>query len=176
MAAPSFAGTLTVDEYLRSSYSPDCDYVDGCLEERNLGEYDHARLQTLLAIWFGQHEREWGIRTVVEQRVQVSTTRFRVPDICLIRRELPIEQIIHHPPLLCIEVLSPEDSMQRTRRRAADYFRMGVEHVWILDPAAREGLVCTASGWNQPDYGKFVIPGTGIYIDLAEIFAGLDEA
>jgi hypothetical protein len=28
---------LSLEEYLRTSYHPDCDFVDGHLEERNLG-------------------------------------------------------------------------------------------------------------------------------------------
>ncbi len=30
---------IPVSEYLRTSYSPDCDYVDGEVQERNLGEH-----------------------------------------------------------------------------------------------------------------------------------------
>jgi len=36
---------ISVQEYLATSYRPDCDYVDGRVEERNLGEYNHAKLQ-----------------------------------------------------------------------------------------------------------------------------------
>ena len=36
---------ISVSEYLHTSYSPDCDYVDGLVMERNLGEWDHANLQ-----------------------------------------------------------------------------------------------------------------------------------
>jgi len=40
-------GTLvSVEEYLNTSYSPDCDYVDGEVLERNLGEREHSELQT----------------------------------------------------------------------------------------------------------------------------------
>ena len=40
---------VSVEEYLNSDYQPDCDYVDGVLEERNLGEYNHGRLQMLIS-------------------------------------------------------------------------------------------------------------------------------
>ena len=34
---------LSIDEYLHTSYKPDVDFVDGEIEERNLGEFDsHA--------------------------------------------------------------------------------------------------------------------------------------
>ncbi len=36
---------VSVEEYLRTSYGPDCEYVDGRIEERNLGELEHSILQ-----------------------------------------------------------------------------------------------------------------------------------
>jgi hypothetical protein len=32
---------VSVDQYLTTSYRPDCDYVDGVLLERNVGRFDH---------------------------------------------------------------------------------------------------------------------------------------
>ena len=61
MAAPSLSRALTVEEYLRSSFRPDVDFIEGRLEERNLGEFDHARIQVLLVAWLMGHEREWDI-------------------------------------------------------------------------------------------------------------------
>ena len=65
------ATLISVEEYLATSYRPDRELIDGQLVERNLGEYDHSRLQTKVAGWFLNREREWNIRVVVEQRVQV---------------------------------------------------------------------------------------------------------
>jgi len=53
---------VSVSEYLRSSYRPDCDFVDGKLEERNPGEHDHAALQAALILWFGHRQEEWNDR------------------------------------------------------------------------------------------------------------------
>ena len=36
------ATTVPMEVYLRSSYEPDSEYVDGVIEERPMGEYDHA--------------------------------------------------------------------------------------------------------------------------------------
>ncbi len=33
---------VSVDEYLHSVYEPDVDYVDGVLEDRNVGEKKHG--------------------------------------------------------------------------------------------------------------------------------------
>lgn len=158
------------------SLRPDCDYVDGNLNERNLGEFDHAMLQLQIAAWFLERAQAWGIRVVPEQRVQVSSSRFRVPDVCVIRRELPIEQIICHPPLICIEVLSKDDTLHDMRERADDYLRMGVQNVWIVDPASRRGYVCTETGMTDPAAGQLTAPGTPICISLVELFERLDDA
>jgi len=174
MAVPRLAEEVTVEKYLSTSYDPDCDFVDDHLEERNLGEYDHARIVTLLAVWFITHEQDWAIRVVVSQRVQVSESRLRVPDVCVLSGSSPIEQIVHHPPLVCIEVLSPEDSLSRVRVKIADYHKMGVENVWLIDPASREGTTCTPSSWNQLADGILRVPDSPIFVDLAEIFARLD--
>jgi len=73
MTSPEFQESLvTVEEYLRTSYRPDCEYIDGRIEGRNVGKWEHARVQWLLALWFGNHEKEWGIKGSTEQRVRVS--------------------------------------------------------------------------------------------------------
>jgi hypothetical protein len=36
---------IPVEEYLRTTYHPDMEYVDGQLVERNVGERRHSRLQ-----------------------------------------------------------------------------------------------------------------------------------
>jgi len=65
---------VSVSEYLSSDYSPDVDYVDGELEDRNMGEYDHGRLQYKIGIYFGIREAAWGVKGATETRVQVRPT------------------------------------------------------------------------------------------------------
>jgi hypothetical protein len=39
---------MSVEEYLRTSFEGcDCEYVDGEIAERNMGEFDHGRLAPL---------------------------------------------------------------------------------------------------------------------------------
>ncbi len=35
---------VLLSEYLETSYRPDCEYIDGELLERNVGEWDYSRL------------------------------------------------------------------------------------------------------------------------------------
>jgi len=165
----SNTNSMTVSEYLNSSYSPDRDFVDGRIEERNLGEHDHAAVQAALVLWFGQHQDEWHIEVLPEQRIRISPTRFRVPDICLVSLDEPVEQILTKPPLACIEILSPEDTLRRMQERVDDYRDFGVTNIWVLDPATQKGYDCTSSGFL--DATEFAISGTSIRLVLSELFA-----
>jgi Uma2 family endonuclease len=104
---------VPVEVYLRSSYEPDAEYVDGGIEERPMGEWDHASWQQAVLARFWQQEKEWGIRALCSLRIQVATTRYRVSDVTVLDRTQPKEQIITHPPTAVFEVLSPEDRVQR---------------------------------------------------------------
>ena len=66
-------------------------------------------------------------------RLQVAPRRFRIPDVCCFRKRLE-GRIITEPPVLCIEILSPEDRFSRVEARIADYLAMGVPYVWVIDP------------------------------------------
>lgn len=171
MATATF---IPVEEYLSKSWSPDREYIDGEVHERNLGEYDHANLQTKLAGWFLNRRRKWKIRVVVEQRVQVSGARFRIPDVSVLSAEYPIEQIITRPPLLCIEVLSPEDTIAGYKARVADYAAMGVPNIWLFDPESREVWICTKDAMTRVTEAILTASGAEIAIPLAEIWADLD--
>ena len=95
------ATQIPVSEYLKANYRPDREYVDGEIRDRNVGKWSHARVQWLLAQWFANHEREWDIIGGTEQRVQVTPTRVRVPDLVVLRPG-PQPEILVEPPLLVI--------------------------------------------------------------------------
>lgn len=127
-------GILSVEEYLRTVTEPDSEYVSGVIEERAAGELDHASWQKALLRWFLGHEKDWGVRVYPELRVQVAADRFRVPDVTLLRQDAPREQVVTHVPAAVIEILSPEDAMSRTLEKLADYARMGIAAIWLIDP------------------------------------------
>lgn len=167
---------VTVEEYLRTVYRPDCDYVDGRVEERNLGEYDHGLLQAFISALFTNNRTAWGVRTVTEVRTQVKNTRFRVPDVSVLRADAPREPIIKHPQLIAIEILSPEDRLNRIQEKVDDYLEFGVEHVWIIDPETRRAWTADGSGLHLVQNDELAVPDAPIRVVLSEVFAELDRA
>jgi Uma2 family endonuclease len=168
------ATLISVEEYLATSYSPDVELIDGQLVERNLGEYDHANLQTALAAWIRNRRREWGVRVVVEQRIRVAAKRYRIPDVCIISRDQPIEPVFTRPPLVCIEILSKDDTLRSLEDKVDDYIAVGVGNIWVLDPVKRRAYVCTKGCFKEPEAGILAIPGSPIQIPLKDLFADLD--
>ena len=125
----SVATAVPLSEYLNTSYRPDCDYLEGELLERNVGEWDHARLQGLLSGHLSNREKQLGILVVLAQRVQVREERFRVPDITVLAGPRPAGGIITEPPFLCIEILSPGDRVVEMQERISDYLNFGVRYI-----------------------------------------------
>lgn len=126
--------TVPLEAYLHSTYEPDAEYVDGEVQERSVGEYDHASWQAALLEYFTKHKRDWNIRVLAELRVQVAATRLRVPDVTVLDRDRPTEQVITHPPLAVFEILSPEDTTARTLEKLRDYESMGIAGIFLIDP------------------------------------------
>ena len=172
---PVFDKHVSVEEYLSTVYEHDCEYVDGVIEERDLGEFEHAFLQGILVGLFLANRQAWGVYPLPEQRLQTQKTHFRVPDVTILREGTPRESILTKPPLMVIEVQSPESPLRSTAAKAAEYLAFGIEHIWVIDPYARVAYRGTANGLELARSGELAIPGTPIRIVLAELFAELDR-
>jgi Uma2 family endonuclease len=159
---------ISVEEYLHTIYHPDCDYVDGAVEERNLGERDHSWIQGNLVTFFMSQFRKTGIAALPEWRFQTRPTTFRIPDV-VVTRGKPDEQILTKPPLLCIEILSPEDKISRTNLRIQEYLEFGVPVVWLVDPAERRVWIYRKSGMQEAT-DSVNLDGTDITVPFSEIF------
>jgi Uma2 family endonuclease len=168
--------SVPVEEYLRTTYRPDMEYVDGELVERHVGEHKHSRLQTLVVFALGPRERERRFRVLTEQRLRVVGTkhRYRIPDVCVMALPYHSEPVLTTPPHLIIEVLSPDDETADTLARVADFLRFGVPHIWIANPykhtlqeADREGIrYCTDLVVQTDVVGR---------VDFNALFAKVDE-
>jgi Uma2 family endonuclease len=164
-----------LDYYLHETWSPDREFVDGEILERYLGEKSHAAWQGALLIWLSAYRQSAHIRVFPELRLQTSKTRFRIPDILAIDRDAPDEEIITHAPLLCVEILSPEDRFAKVEEKIDEYFRMGVRAVWVIDPRTQTGYQCEGARFHDWKVSStLVVPGTPIHIEMSAVIADLD--
>lgn len=172
---PTFDRRISVEEYLSTVYEHDCEYVDGKIEERDLGEFEHAYVQGLLIGLFLKNRDAWKVYPLPEQRVQTQRTHFRVPDVVVLREGSIREPILTHPPLLAIEVQSPDIPLRKTELKAIEYLAFGIEHVWVIDPYARVAYRGTPKGLELVRDGELSVPGAQIHVSARELFAELDR-
>jgi Uma2 family endonuclease len=163
---------IPLAEYLNTTYRPDRDYVDGEIEERNVGQKEHSAAQKFFDNTLFAHEQEWRLEAFPEIRIQVGPHRIRVADIAILRQDEAYEPVLTRPPLAVVEVLSPEDRIQRYRRRLDDYRDMGIPLVWVVDPLRRAAYEYTSGAFAPID--EFRIPGTNCRIPVSDLWARLD--
>ena len=160
---------VSLEEYMHTSYSPDCEYIDGETVERNVGKGKHAVTQLAVGSILRDHALERKLFAAVEYRVQVSATRVRIPDVCVVRE---LEDVVTKPPSLCVEVLSPEDRWSRTNSLISDYHTMGVLCVWVIDPwSSRAWIFDLDEPPREVQDGKLKAQGLGIEIQLQDVLA-----
>jgi Uma2 family endonuclease len=167
------AALIPLSQYLKTSYHPDREYLDGEVRERNMGKWEHARVQAALAAWFWTHESTWGVMVATEWRTQVSATRVRIPDVVVLAANSRQTDVLSQPPLLVIEILSPEDTFAETQRRAEDYQRMGADTLWIIDPQTRTAKVCTRLTWTAAT--RLTVAGSEVYVEIEHLFRAIDH-
>lgn len=128
---------VSLAEYLSTDYEPDCEYLDGVVEERNVGKRKHSKTQALLAAKLQAEIESGEFDVLIEQRVQLSASKIRIPSICVIAADNK-DEVIQTPPALWVEILSPEDRWGRVQAKIDDCLRFGVGALWIVDPYSRQ--------------------------------------
>lgn len=130
----STAARIPEEQYLHSTFEPDAEYVNGEIRVRAMGTYSHADWQQAIQRWFAEHQKEWNVRSVSEQRVNTAPGHHRVPDVAVLDRANPREEIVTVAPLAVFEVLSPDDRVQELYEKLDEYAAMGIPNIWVVDP------------------------------------------
>jgi len=161
---------VSVEEYLRTSF-PDADreYVDGRSGERNGGEVEQRDVQTAIAHYLRTHytKRIWA---GVEVRVQVKSTRFRIPDVTVVLGPKPADRIIRKPPVVAVEVLSPDNRAGDLEEKINDYLAFGIPYVWVINPETHRAYIHTPESSHEAKDRVLRAQSAGIEIPLSEIF------
>jgi Uma2 family endonuclease len=82
------------------------------------------------------------MRALPEPAVQVSRTTEFAPDLVVIRQEQATAAKCTEPPLLVVEVRSPNTALIDLNRKKAAYERFGVPTYWVVIPdQGKPGLI-----------------------------------
>jgi Uma2 family endonuclease len=139
----SATAIVSVEDYLRRTEKPYCEYVDGVLHPKAMATTLHALIQTLLIRLLGPQ----GVYALCEVHVRLSPTKYLIPDVIATSKlEHPYPTA---PVLLCVEVLSPEDRVGATLAKCEQYHTWGVPFCWVIDPEKQTAWQYHAG--NQPE-------------------------
>jgi Uma2 family endonuclease len=161
----SAAALVSVEDYLRLTEKPTCEYVDGVLYPKPMPTTLHALIQKILMALLDRQ----GVQALSEVTVRLSPTRYLVPDVIaapVIQSPYPTE-----PVLLCVEILSPEDRVGAMLAKCERYHEWGVPFCWVIDPEKQTAWQYHSGGEpERVDRTGTLIAGS-LAVHLAELFA-----
>ena len=135
---------VLLDDYLETSYEgPDREYLDGEVVERSMPNRLHSRAQSRLIQQLAASAPK--LETLPELRVRVGGERVRILDLAVYDKP-PSESFPSTPPLIAIEILSPDDRAHDVLDKLDEYRAWGAKHIWLIDPESQKLYVYDAGG------------------------------
>ncbi|MFB2880223.1 Uma2 family endonuclease [Floridanema aerugineum] len=156
---------FTFEEYLAYDDGTDNRYelVDGRLELMNPPTFRHLLIAKFAEQIFDTEIKRLGLRWVCfrEAGIRTGWRKSRLSDLYIV----PVEQvrefldrsaITEIPPLLAVEVVSPESVSRDYRFKRSEYAALEIPEYWIVDPMKSKVTVLL---WEEGLYEETVFTG-----------------
>jgi Uma2 family endonuclease len=164
----STTAQIPVEEYLRHSEKPNCEYREGVLYPKAMPTKFHSIIQRVLMTLL----QNQGVQAFPELTVRISPTRYLVPDIA-VAGDFP-GPYATDPVLLCCEILSPEDRLGAMLGKCEEYHAWGVPFCWVVDPVKRTAWEYHSAA--EPVRVTATLRAGELSVNLEELFSALDTA
>ena len=162
---------VSVEEYLRTSYEPACEYVDGVLVPKAMGTRKHGKIQArilvLIETGFPHYE------AIPELTVRITGKKYLIPDLAVDRRDLAQDPYPITPVHLCIEVVSPDDRLPEVLAKCKTYHAWGAPYAWVLDPQTRRAWQSEKGSIPVEIASTGELTAGDIHLLVSDIFAAL---
>lgn len=161
MAAQPLPLSLQEFHRLYDGAKPAYEYWFGKAIQKSMPTILHGIAQFIVATLL---ERA-GWNTSLEVRLKFAADAEPVPDVIAVkgRYKGPYPAAA---PELCVEILSPGDTLPKTLEKAKQYIGWGSQCVWIIDPEKRTAW--TLSGERRPE-PTWISPDGVLHIGKTEI-------
>lgn len=156
---------LTFEQYLTHDDGTDNHYelVDGVLLLMNPPKVEHFLIVDFLDIALRTEIRRLSLPwlTFREAGVRTGHNKSRLTDVCVVTKEqakdlLGQSAVFQTPPLLIIEVVSPDSIKRDYRYKRSEYAALEVAEYWIVDPLEAK---VTLLRWEEGFYEEMVFVG-----------------
>ena len=158
--APARQKLITGKELLAMGDIGPCELIDGGIVPMTPAGAEHGTIELNLASELRVFVRQHKLGRVTGGEVGIyihrRPDRIRAADIAFIstkRSPKPAKGFLEIAPDLVVEIMSPDDRWQDVREKLADYFSVGVERVWIVEPRNRKVLVFSSTTAFE-EYGE----------------------
>ena len=144
---------ITGDELLAMGDIGPCELIEGRIVPMTPTGSEHGVIESNLSRHLGNFVADKKLGKVMNGEVGIFTRRrpdsVRGADIAFVSRERladrPAKGFLTVAPELVVEIVSPSDRWQEMRQKIEEYFAIGVQRVWIVEPDNRDVLVYSAS-------------------------------
>lgn len=179
---PTQSPLITREELLTMGDIGPCDLVEGRIKTLSPTSPRHGiievRLSRLLASFVEPRRLGWVIGGGVGIYTRRNPDMVRGADLAFYSRErlpsVPPRGFLEVAPELGVEILSPEESWTEVQQKMEEYFSIGAERVWVVEPNQHQIIVFSSPtqrvvlGEEEILRGEGVL--TGLEILLAQIF------
>ena len=165
MKLMSATAIVSVEDYLRRTEKPYCEYVDGVLFPKALANTAHARVHAGTQVLLDAQ----GVQALGYVHCRLSSTKYLIPDLIVDRtfqHPYPTE-----PVFLCAEILSPEERIGAMLAKCEQYHAWGVPFCWVIDPEKQTAWQY-ASG-SEPEHltRTGTLTAGNLAVSLEELFS-----
>jgi Uma2 family endonuclease len=154
---------ITSEQYLATHFEREPELVHGKLVERPLPNLSHGRTQQRLAV-----RLDSAGFCCTEVRMRLAEDLYRIPDIAVFKGTGPNEEIPTSPPLLIVEVSSPDDRLHDLLQKLAEYRVWGVQHIWLAEPELKKLYVYDRGSLTE--VARVELPEFHFAVTAAELF------
>jgi len=131
------AAGVSLEEYLRTDYEPECELIGGALFPKPMGTLEHMAMERRLVRLMERYEQA-GLGVVMHELSIRNGDDVRIPDLEFVPANARFERgILMDPPLLCVEILSPSQRLSVLFAKCETYHAWGVPYCWVADPIGK---------------------------------------
>ena len=173
---------ITGDELWEMGDIGPSELIDGRIVLMNPADGVHGSVESILAGMLGNFTVGQNLGTVLGGEIGIyirrNPDRIRAADVAFVSKQrLPVvpSRYLDVAPELIIEILSPGDRWQDVRQKLEDYFSIGVDQVWIVEPDNQTVLAYTSPTTLEKFGLNDTVPGfgplDGFTLSVAALFA-----
>jgi Uma2 family endonuclease len=160
---------LSIEEYLHTLFEgSDREYLDGEVVERKRGNKSPGRVQGTFVYLLRVLAKRTGFFVMPEVRHRISQRRYRSPDVAVFASEPAAAEVPDQPPLIAIDILSPDHRIGYIVPKLDEYGQWGVENIWVADAEDRKLFVYRGDGRHEVE--QLEIAGLGMVLSKVDVF------